>query len=776
MRALLAIVVIYAVFGGATSSGLLTPQYRVLTLAFLALLVTLWLIVRWWQHWRWYQNPLDVAILLWILVFAFSILTNLDVWRRSVIGLWFALAYIGIWLILQDCIANRSTMRQALLGSLILAGLVVMVIGYDQVLWWFSTWLTGVASGVAPTFEVPRVSSNLDNPNFLGGFLAILLPLALSQLVLLRGRLLRILLVIYCLLAALLLVISDSRGAWIAAGVGLGVLGLLLLARANLLTLERLRSWWQSQARAVKLLLSLGVVAVVFVIALLTFEILRSLGDPGRTVELRTYLFDVGLKMFRQKPLTGWGLFTAGRGLMYFASTPPLTPHATVHDLPINVAAELGVPGLIVLLFTLGLIFVTIRRNWQAATQRDRVLLAGAIGGSVAFSIHHLVDSPTTGSPFLALTCLISLVLATAPIKPIEASVSRRRLSLVVLVAGWVGLLIVAFWNTGAYSVYVNALRYETQSGDPLAATQMMQPAINADPANPIYYLYRGYFYGLGAQSGNGDAVKKAVQDYVHFTNIEPYYSPAWANLSALYEQTGQFDQAFDAMQKAAKLAPDDPVIQFNAGRLYDQRSSQDSDSIMKTSDQNAAQSAYQKALSLSPDYGSDPIWQQTPLRQSTVQTYSNKMSVEAQAVSLLQKGDAAGAQQVLTTAPPVDQQTTEYEIIAEVLALRQADRSTAVRYLNLAKHGSSDWQYDPWVELGISRLAEFDGDQALASSALQTARDLDAENTSSDDNRISAIAYAQYWVTGLAQYYLPQVPLSNSETIFSIMLETGIR
>src|SRR5579859_4828869 len=137
-RALLAIVTLYAVFGGATSTGLLTPQYRFMTMGFLVVLILIWFVVRFRQGWKWHQNPLDVAILLWLVVFAISIAANLDVWRRSVIGLWFALAYIGIWLILQDCIANRPTMRQALIGSVLLAGLVVMAIGYDQVIWWFS--------------------------------------------------------------------------------------------------------------------------------------------------------------------------------------------------------------------------------------------------------------------------------------------------------------------------------------------------------------------------------------------------------------------------------------------------------------------------------------------------------------------------------------------------------------------------------------------------------------------------------------------------------------
>jgi len=779
-RALLAIVVIYAVLGGATSTGLLTPPYRFMTMGFLAFLALIWLIVRWRQGWKWHQNPVDIAILLWVVVFVFSIATNLDVWRRSVIGLWFALAYIGIWLILQDCLANRPTMRQALIAAVILAGLVVLVIGYDQVVWWFSTWLNGIASGTAPRFEVPRVDANIDNPNFLGGFLAVLLPLCLSQLLLVRSRTARIALAVYVVLAALLLIISDSRGAWIGAGVGLCVFGVLLLARADLLTPSRLRSWWASQNGAIKTFVGVSVTVVVLVVALFSVVILRSLSEPGRTVELRTYLFDVGLKMLAQKPLTGWGLFTAGRGLLHFASTPPLVPHATVHDLPINVAAELGLPGLVVLLLTLALIFIAMRRNWRAATQRERLLLAGAIGGSAAFSVHHLLDSPTTGSPLLVLCCMICLALAVAPLKPVLVSPARGRVILAGVAAMWIVLLGVGFWNTTSYATYVAALRYGAQGGDPLTATVRMQSAIDADPAMPIYYLYRGFFFGDTAQTGNGDATRKAIADYTRFLATEPDYSPAWTNLGTLYSQTGQIDQAVSAIQRAATLAPDDAITQLNLGLAYEKRGdmeeSQDSQSQTAVTDHDAARQAYTRALSLSPDAGIDPIWQQTALRKSVLAVADNNISAEASAVNLLKQGDAAGAQGALNKASPADQNTPDYQVIAEVIALRGRDRASALAHLNLARHLSANWQYEPWVQLGISRLAEFDGDQESADAALRLARDLVSQNENSDDNRISAIAYAQYWAVGLQRYFLPQVYLPPTNIVLSTMLDTDIR
>jgi O-antigen ligase len=48
--------------------------------------------------------------------------------------------------------------------------------------------------------------------------------------------------------------------------------------------------------------------------------LLQSLSAAGRTADLRTYIYDAAITMFTEKPVTGYGLFTFGRGLMRLAS------------------------------------------------------------------------------------------------------------------------------------------------------------------------------------------------------------------------------------------------------------------------------------------------------------------------------------------------------------------------------------------------------------------------------------------------------------------------
>src|SRR5512143_4137610 len=89
LRAVLAILCTYAVLGGATGGGLLTPPYRVMTLIFLVLLAGAWLFIRWRRGWVWVHLPLDVTFLLWAVAIGISALANLDSWSRILIGITF---------------------------------------------------------------------------------------------------------------------------------------------------------------------------------------------------------------------------------------------------------------------------------------------------------------------------------------------------------------------------------------------------------------------------------------------------------------------------------------------------------------------------------------------------------------------------------------------------------------------------------------------------------------------------------------------------------------
>src|SRR6185436_17064412 len=89
LRSVLAILWTYGVLGGATASGLLTPQYALTTLIMISLVVTGWLLVRWRQHWTWHRTALDGALIIWGVAIVLSTFANLDAWPRIGIGLWY---------------------------------------------------------------------------------------------------------------------------------------------------------------------------------------------------------------------------------------------------------------------------------------------------------------------------------------------------------------------------------------------------------------------------------------------------------------------------------------------------------------------------------------------------------------------------------------------------------------------------------------------------------------------------------------------------------------
>src|SRR5258707_6278998 len=91
LLAALTILLTYGALGGATGEGLLTPQYRNATLAFLAGGAIWWAVMRWRGKWTWHQDPLTGAFAFWAFAIGCSLVANLYLWRRIRIGILFSL-------------------------------------------------------------------------------------------------------------------------------------------------------------------------------------------------------------------------------------------------------------------------------------------------------------------------------------------------------------------------------------------------------------------------------------------------------------------------------------------------------------------------------------------------------------------------------------------------------------------------------------------------------------------------------------------------------------
>jgi len=193
------------------------------------------------------------------------------------------------------------------------------------------------------------------------------------------------------ILVAFGLVMTASRGAWVA------VLGALLLAGAWLVAGRLCRGSPARRRRILAGWLGLGLVAILVVATAWPGAIGALLGAlPGPSaVGSRTELWRNGLTLVRDYPFTGLGL----DGFMMAYSTYVMllhvgfAPHA--HNLYLDVAIEQGLPALLLLL-AMGALFF--RAFWREQTRPEapgrRGQMAAAALSLLVILLHGLVDDP----------------------------------------------------------------------------------------------------------------------------------------------------------------------------------------------------------------------------------------------------------------------------------------------------------------------------------------------------------------------------------------------
>ena len=93
-----------------------------------------------------------------------------------------------------------------------------------------------------------------------------------------------------------------------------------------------------------------------------------------------------------------------------------------------------------------------------------------------------------------------------------------------------------------------------------------VQTAIRWDPANPEYYDALGTLVHLYADRGNSDEI---VLLYQNATRLSPHDAHFWADLGAGYDWAGRSNDALDAFQRAQRLFPNSPEINWRLANFY---------------------------------------------------------------------------------------------------------------------------------------------------------------------------------------------------------------
>jgi tetratricopeptide (TPR) repeat protein/O-antigen ligase len=268
------------------------------------------------EPWRWRETPLPLAAALYVgaalLSTLLSVAPRLSVWGSytRLDGLVTLLAHVTIFAAVASRLRTRAQWDR-LVDVIVAASLPVCAYGIAQ------------ASGLETlswtrTYQEWRISTTLGNPIFAGSYLVLVLPLTVGALLSFwsrrdaPGRAAR--LAVYAIAAAAqaaALVLTGSRGPWLAAAVAAGALALLLAAM-------------QGRRRLAGAALGAGALGLAFV-ALLNvpggpLERVRNTPALGRLAHLfsgrdqanpgdraRVLVWQGALRLARMRPVAGFG-------------------------------------------------------------------------------------------------------------------------------------------------------------------------------------------------------------------------------------------------------------------------------------------------------------------------------------------------------------------------------------------------------------------------------------------------------------------------------------
>lgn len=333
------------------------------------------------------RTPLDGPVLILALMGGVSLWATAfpEITWAQVARLWSGLVggYAVLWW------ANSRTRLTWAGWGLIAAGMAMALLSFVTVRW-SQTKLFLIPEALYARF--PLLVSDAVHPNIMASAMVLLLPLPLTLLASpladtgrpVRYRLLlRAVLAVAALLMGGVLLLTKSRGGYVAAAVG--VLALL----------------WLSGRR--KLALALLLVCVVVGVGIVSYggnaettpDLIDQSADPA-TLAFRVNVWRVALWMLADFPFTGAGMgtFNDVAALLY-----PFyeTQNPGTHNVYLQAGVDLGLPGLVAYLTLLGLVVWMAGQAVQHFRKTGQPLLCaiavGGLSGMIALSVHGLVDN-----------------------------------------------------------------------------------------------------------------------------------------------------------------------------------------------------------------------------------------------------------------------------------------------------------------------------------------------------------------------------------------------
>jgi len=545
------------------------PKLLLVRLVLVALSVSL--LVRWVAEGRvaWRRTPLDLPLLAFIASAALStifavnrnvaLFGTYDRWEGLLTIVTYALLF---WLAVQ-LISGEADAR-GVSWSLLVSGYFIGAAAILQ----SAFGLLGGGYFREGTNGPIRADVTLANPDFLGIFLAMLIPIAVAKMISRRPGTTRILSANLVVVLALGLLATFTRAAWIGAIVGVIVVLALRRGRFHL---------WPVLISVALVVAGFGVLAGVvasrpsnapggFGNALVARIVSISNLNAG-TEASRLKTWGDTLPLIASRPILGWGPDTFG---LVYPQYQSVNKNGTLWDKPhqdaLGVAASQGILGLLAYIWIL---VAFARAFWRGRTLRGAVAL---FAGLVAYEVSIQADFSwiPTSLPFWLLAA--AAIVTWAPDdKPVHVAEVPRRIGVPALAA--VTLLLVLLLIPAVVFPYLaDADYYETQAAADLGqARATITQARSLAPYEATYAIEAGNYAlnldqnGTPASNADWTATQEAYQTAARLGSFSP---EMFRDLAIVDEHLGDRAGALAAARRALELDRYDPDSKSLLARL----------------------------------------------------------------------------------------------------------------------------------------------------------------------------------------------------------------
>lgn len=384
------------------------------------------------------------------------------------------------------------------------------------------------------------------------------------------------------LLIGLATITAFARSAWVAGGVSLICMGVMLWRHKFLMNRKTI-------TLAIVIVLAVGSIAVATSreesgVKNLVARVQSIFQFGEGSAKSRFSIWRSAMAATKAKPLTGFGpdtfrlVFPKFKEVQYTQQVGRLSVADNVHNYPLQLAATLGIPGS--LLFY-AVMFSGIYWGWRAAWGKgerssERTMMGGLVIGLISYQVHLFFGISITGSTFLFWVIMAMALLPWVKSTTVQWSGASTAARTAGFGAGAAALAVLFILNIRYFQAdqfYLRSYQYATVNVD--EAIRQARTAASLNPTNDMYVGQIGLLQSQKARStglrADGEA---AVADIKKAIAFNPWEYDNYIFLANAYAILGDTDPRYwpdvlEAGAQALRVEPVAPAARFYRGLAY---------------------------------------------------------------------------------------------------------------------------------------------------------------------------------------------------------------